>query len=194
VQESPDPKLVVCAIAGSLRRASYNRGLLRAAQEVAPPHMEIRIFEGLADVPPYNSDVEAQGDPAPVTALKQAIGEADALLIATPEYNYSVPGVLKNAIDWASRPPKATVLKGKPAGIIGASMGMAGTARAQLALRQSFVFTQTLVMPASEVLVAKAHERFDAEGRLTDESTRKHLADYLVSLAEWTRRVAAPRG
>lgn len=188
----PEPlthELIICGIAGSLRGGSYNRALLRAATQLAPQGMEIRIFERLAAVPAYNEDVEAQGDPEPVAALKQAIHEADALLIATPEYNYSVPGVLKNAIDWASRPPRTSVLKGKPAGIIGASPGMAGTARAQLALRQSFVFTQTLVLPGPEVLVSRAGEKIDAGGQLTDEPTRDFLARYLTSLAEWIQRV-----
>lgn len=191
--ETPVHQLVVCGIAGSLRRDSFNRALLRAAVDLAPPGMEIRVFDRLGDVPPYNADVEAQGDPEPVTALKHAISEADALLIATPEYNYSVPGVLKNAIDWASRPPATSVLRGKPAGIIGASTGMAGTARAQLALRQSFVFTQTPVLPGPEVLVARANDKLDAGGRLTDESTRKFLVQHLTALAEWIQRSSASR-
>jgi chromate reductase, NAD(P)H dehydrogenase (quinone) len=186
-----DREMIVCGIAGSLRRGSFNRALLRAASEVAPPGMEIRIFERLGDVPAYNADVEAVGDPEPVAALKQAIGGADGLLIATPEYNYSVPGVLKNAIDWASRPPAATVLKGKPTAIVGASGGVTGTARAQLALRQSLVFTQSPVIPAPEVLIARAADKFDAEGRLTDEATRKYLAQHLVSFAAWIRRFVA---
>lgn len=190
--------LRVLGIAGSLRKASYNRGLLRAAQELAPAGMEIKIFEGLGAIPLYDADVEAQGDPAPVTTLKTAIGEADALLIATPEYNYGVPGVLKNAVDWASRPPGKSVLNGKPAAIMGASPGATGTARAQLALRQSFVFTQTYALLQPEVLVARAHERFDAEGRLTDEGTRKFVRQLLEALADWARKLgpstAQPRG
>jgi chromate reductase, NAD(P)H dehydrogenase (quinone) len=178
--------LVVCAIAGSLRRASYNRALLRAAQELAPDGMEIRIFD-LLDVPLYNEDVEAQGDPEPVRALKAAIGEADALLIATPEYNHGVPGVLKNAIDWASRPPRGAVLAGKPAAIFGASPGVTGTARAQTQLRASFVFTQTPALLQPEILVYRAHEKFDAQGRLTDEKTREFVARLLRELADWTR-------
>src|SRR5213594_1904404 len=137
----------VCGIAGSLRKGSYNRSLLRAAVEVVPAGLEIAVFDRLADIPLYDADVEARGDPEPVAALKAAIREADALLVVTPEYNYGVPGVLKNAIDGASRPPTGSVLNGKPAAIMGASPGRTGTARAQLALRQSFVFTQTLVMP-----------------------------------------------
>src|SRR5262245_39739521 len=123
-----DTPLEVLGIAGSLRRESYNRGLLRAAQEMAPEGMTIRSFE-LDAIPLYNGDVEAAGDPAPVAQLKEAIRGADALLLATPEYNYGVPGVLKNAVDWASRPPAKSVLSGKPAAIMGASPGMGGTIR-----------------------------------------------------------------
>lgn len=178
----------VCGIAGSLRQASFNRALLRAAQELAPEGMEIRVFD-LAPLPLYNGDVEAQGDPAPVTALKAAIREADALLITTPEYNYGVPGVLKNAIDWASRPPGQSPLNGKPAALMGATPGATGTARAQLQIRQAFVFTQTLSLQGPEVLVARAHEKFDAAGRLIDESTRRYVRELLERLAEWTRRL-----
>ena len=180
-------KLKVLGIAGSLRAGSFNRALLRAAQELAPPGMEISTFD-LAPVPLYNGDVEAKGDPEPVAALKEAIRQADALLIVTPEYNFGVPGVLKNAIDWASRPPRGSVLQGKPAAIMGATPGMGGTGRAQMALRQSFVFTQTYALLAPEVLVARAQEKFDASGRLTDEPTRKFVSQLLVALAQWAPR------
>ena len=152
----------VFGIAGSLRAGSFNRSLLRAAVELAPDGMEIGIFERLGEIPPYNEDVEKSGDPEPVAALKKAIREADALLIATPEYNYGVPGVLKNAIDWASRPPRDSVLARKPAAIMGASPGQGGTVRAQLALRQSFLFTQIHALLRPEVLIASAGEKFDA--------------------------------
>ncbi|MGH8164518.1 MAG: NADPH-dependent FMN reductase [Rhodanobacteraceae bacterium] len=178
-------------VAGSLRKGSYNRALLHAAQELAPSGMKIELFEGLADIPLYNEDVEKVGAPEPVLKLKQAIADADGLLIATPEYNYSVPGVLKNAIDWASRPPKDTPLHDKPAGIIGASIGTGGTIRAQLLLRQSFVFTRTPTFLTPEVLVTTAQSKFDAEGKLTDEATRKVLADYLDKLQTWMRRQLA---
>ncbi|MEO6968603.1 MAG: NADPH-dependent FMN reductase [Rhodanobacteraceae bacterium] len=178
-------------IAGSLRKDSYNRALLHAAQELAPSGMQIELFEGLGDIPLYNHDVEAAGAPEPVLRLKQAIANADGLLIATPEYNYSVPGVLKNAIDWASRPPKDTPLHDKPVGIVGASIGMGGTIRAQLALRQSFVFTRTPAFLTPEVLVTTAQNKFDANGKLTDEATRKVLADYLDKLQAWMRRQLA---
>jgi len=180
----------ILGICGSLRGGSFNRALLNAAVELAPDELTITVFDGLAAVPPYNGDVEAQGDPGPVAAFKSAIREADALLIATPEYNYGVPGVLKNALDWASRPPGKSVLNRKPAAIMGASMGGTGTARAQLALRQSFVFTETYVMLRPELLVARAQEKVDAQGRLTDETTRKLVRQLLESLRDWTRRLA----
>ena len=180
----------VCGIAGSLRAASFNRALLRAAIELAPDGMEIVPFTRLGEIPLYDGDVEARGDPEPVAALKAAIREADALLVVTPEYNYGVPGVLKNAIDWASRPPTGSVLNGKPAAIMGATPGRAGTARAQLALRQSFVFTQTRVLPGPEVLVAEATKRFGPDGALTDETTRRFVRDLLERLQAWTARVA----
>ena len=181
--------LVVCGIAGSLRQGSYNRALLQAAQELAPEGVEVRIFDRMAEIPLFNQDVEAGGDPEPVQALKQAIGEADALLIATPEYNHGVPGVLKNAIDWASRPPRGSVLAGKPAAIFGASPGITGTARAQSQLRQAFVFTQTPALLQPEILVYRAPEKFDEQGRLTDEKTREFVGKLLRELANWTRRL-----
>ena len=185
--ESKSGPTRVLALAGSLRAGSYNRALLRAALELAPAELEITVFERLGDIPPYNADVEAQGDPEPVGALKQAIAAASGLLVATPEYNYGVPGVLKNAIDWASRPPRNSVLNAKPAAIMGATPGMLGTARAQAALRQSFVFTDTRVMQQPEVFVARAREKFSEDGRLTDEATRKVLAGMLQSFAAWIK-------
>jgi chromate reductase, NAD(P)H dehydrogenase (quinone) len=183
----------VCGIAGSLRKDSSNRALLRAAVGLAPPGLEIVVFDRLADVPPYNADVEVAGDPEPVQALKAAIRAAEALLVVTPEYNYGVPGVLKNAIDWASRPPTGSVLNGKPAAIMGATPGKTGTARAQLALRQSFVFTQTPCLPAPEVLVAEASRRFAADGTLTDEATRRYVRELLERLGSWTERLGERR-
>ena len=184
-------KTVVCGIAGSLRKASHNRSLLRAAQELAPPEMEIRIFDRMADIPLYNEDVEAVGEPELVGALRRAIAEADALLVATPEYNHGVPGVLKNAIDWASRPLRGSVLQGKPTAILGASPGLTGTARAQTQLRQAFILTGQLVVVQPEILVYRAHEKFDAEGKLTDAKTRELVGKLLVELAEWTRKAKA---
>src|SRR5262245_30891483 len=134
-------QLQVLGFAGSLRQASYNRALLRSAIELAPPELNIKTFD-LLPIPIFNEDVEVKGDPQPVQDLKKAISEADALLIATPEYNYGTSGVLKNAIDWASRPSGKSSLYGKPAAIMGASQGSSGTIRAQLSLRLSFVFVE----------------------------------------------------
>jgi chromate reductase len=186
--ESPRP-LRVLGFAGSLRAASYNRMLLGAAVELAPEGMEIEVFD-IGGIPLFNEDVEAAGTPPAVEAFRDAIRRADALLIATPEYNHGVPGVLKNAIDWASRPPRKSPLAGKPAAVFGASPGMTGTARSQTQLRASFVFTDTPVLPQPEVLVFRAHEKFDADGRLTDEPTRAFVGRLLVALADWTTRLA----
>jgi chromate reductase, NAD(P)H dehydrogenase (quinone) len=183
--------LTFVGIAGSLRRASYNRGLIRAAAEVAPAGIEVIAFD-LSEIPLFNADVEAQGDPPAVAALKRAISDADALLIATPEYNHCVPGVLKNAIDWASRPARQAVLSGKPIGIMGASTGQGGTARAQSHLRDGLTYTNGLVLPLPEVLVGLAGQKFDDDGNLVDEQTRQDVRDLLVGLAAWTRRFQAP--
>ncbi|NBC66208.1 MAG: FMN reductase, partial [Bacteroidetes bacterium] len=132
----------ILTFAGSLRKASYNKALLRAAKEIAPKSMEITIFD-LEGIPLYNADLEAEGDPGRVVEFKQAIQKADGLLIATPEYNHGVPAVTKNAIDWASRPPKDSPLNEKPVGILGASPGLTGSARGQSQLRQAFEFTNS---------------------------------------------------
>ena len=182
--------LTVLGIAGSLRRGSYNRGLIRAAVEVAPAGTTVIPYD-LADLPLFNADVEAQGDPPSVAAFKRAVREADALLIATPEYNHCVPGVLKNAIDWASRPARASVLTGKPVAIMGASTGGGGTARAQAHLRDGLSYTNGFVLPLPEVLVPFADSKFDAESSLTDPETREAVGDLLVSFAAWTRRMGA---
>jgi chromate reductase len=188
-EEAVNESLRILGIAGSLRRASYNRGLLRAAQELAPQDCTIEIYEGLDQIPPYNADVEAQGDPTPVQDLKQRIRNADSLLISTPEYNYGVPGVLKNAVDWASRPPKGSVLNHKPIAIMGASPGTVGTARGQLALRQSFLFTRSYVLIEPEVLVSRAAERFDANSNLQDQATRAIVLQLIEGLIHWTREL-----
>src|SRR5687767_11162358 len=182
----------VLGVAGSLRAGSFNRSLLRAAGELAPAGMEIVTFDGLREIPPYDADVEAREEPAPVAAWKDAIRNADALLFVTPEYNYGIPGVLKNAYDWASRPAGKSPLNRKPAGIMGVSGGNSGTARAQLALRQSFVFTETYGMLRPEVLVPRGAEKFDPEGRLTDERTREAVRKFLQAFALWIERFRAP--
>lgn len=178
-------------ISGSLRKGSYNRGLLRAAATMLPEGVSFDIFP-LDDIPLYNADLQAQGDPPSVQAFKAAILAADALLIATPENNYSIPGVLKNALDWASRPNKNSVLKGKPVGIVGASSGEGGTIRAQLALRQVFLLTNSLCMVQPELRVPNAGQKFDAEGELADEDTRRRLAAYIEALVAWARLVGRP--
>jgi chromate reductase len=171
-----------------LREGSLNRALLHAAVELAPAALEI-VPHGLSDVPLYNADLEARALPRAVFDLRVAVMQADAVLIATPEYNHGVPGVLKNAIDWLSRPPADSALNGKPCGIIGASPGMTGTARAQTQLRQAFVFTNTHAMARPEVLVARANAKFDEKRRLTDDNTREHLTVFLNELVKWIERL-----
>ena len=184
-----DDSVKIVGLAGSLRSGSFNRALLRAARNLAPEGVRIEIFE-LADMPLYNADVESQGNPQPVTALKQAIHGADGVLMVTPEYNHGVPAVMKNAVDWASRPPGSAPLDKKPVGIIGASPGITGTARGQSQLRQAFEFTNSFCMPQPELLVFKAHEKFDANGDLIDASTAQRLAADLVAFSDWVRRFA----
>ena len=180
--------ILIAGIVGSLREASLNKGLLRAAVELAPPGMEIRVYARLGEIPPYNDDVFQQGDPAAVADFKTFIGDAEALLISTPEYNYGVPGVLKNAIDWASRPAGKSVLNRKPAAIMGCSPGLGGTIRCQHALRQSFVFTETHVMLQPEIKIPSAAPLFDSSGKLTDENTRQYLKKFLDSFSNWIVR------
>jgi len=181
-------RLQVVGIAGSLRHGSFNRGLIRAAMDVAPAGMTIVPHE-LDAIPMYNADVEELGDPDPVRSFKESVGAADALLIATPEYNHCVPGVLKNAIDWASRPPRRSVLSNKPIAIMGAATGGGGTARAQAHLRDGLAYTSGLVLTQPEVLVPFAAERFDDDGNLLDETTRQAVYELLVSLAQWVREL-----
>jgi chromate reductase len=178
----------VLGISGSLRRGSFNAAALRAATELAPAGLRIEIFEGLRDIPPYDEDLKQQGFPPAAADLRARIKAADALLIVTPEYNYSVPGVLKNAIDWASRPPEQP-FDGKPIAIMGASPGALGTARAQYHLRQMFVFLNGMVLNRPEVMIANAAQRFDEQGRLTDEKTREFVGGLLVALKAWVERL-----
>ena len=178
----------VLGVAGSLRLGSLNRALLRAAAKLAPTGMSIDTFD-LADVPLYNGDVEAAGDPPGVASFKAEIRAADAVLFVTPEYNHGVPGVMKNAVDWASRPARDAALNGKPVGIIGASPGQTGTARGQSQLRQAFEFTNSYCMPQPEILVFRALEKFDANGELTDAKTIEYLGKYLEALRNWTLRL-----
>ncbi|HEY1260408.1 MAG TPA: NADPH-dependent FMN reductase [Stellaceae bacterium] len=178
----------VLAMCGSLRAGSYNRLALRTAIELKPPGMTVDIAD-IGAIPLYNEDVRAQGFPPAVETLRRQIKEADALLFATPEYNYSMPGVLKNAIDWASRPPDQP-FAGKPAAIIGASAGMGGTVRAQYDLRRSCVFLDMHPLNKPEVFIAQAQTKFDASGRFTDETGRGLLRDLMAALDHWARRLA----
>jgi chromate reductase len=182
----------ILGIAGSLRRESYNRAALRAATELVPEGAAIETFE-LDGIPGFNQDDE-QNPPAKVTELKKRIREADGILIVTPEYNYSIPGVLKNAIDWASRPYGDSAWNGKPAAIMGASVGTIGTARAQYHLRQMMVFLNMFPINQPEVMIGNASARFDAEGKLTDEATKEFIRQLLQNLVEWTRRIGQTEG
>ena len=181
----------ILGIAGSLRRQSYNRAALRAATQLVPEDATLDIF-ALDGIPGFNQDDE-QNPPAQVVEFKRRIREADAVLIVTPEYNYSVPGVLKNAIDWASRPYGDSAWAGKPAAIMGASPGTIGTARAQYHLRQTFVFLNMFPINQPEVMISNAAERFDAEGNLTDERTKDFIRQLLQNLVAWTRRLGQPQ-
>jgi chromate reductase, NAD(P)H dehydrogenase (quinone) len=177
----------VVAFAGSLRRRSYNRALIDAARELAPEGMTIELIE-IGDLPFYNADLEADGDPVSVVTFKASLYDADGILIATPEYNEGIPGVLTTAIDWGSRLPGRSPLAGKPVAMMGASPSQVGTARAQTHLRQLLTHTHARVLPPPELLVARAHERFDQDLRLTDEGTRKVLRDLLERFARWIAR------
>jgi chromate reductase len=177
----------VLGISGSLRRASWNTGLLHAASDLLPEHMALEIAD-LANIPLYNQDLDGPDAPAAVKQFKERIRIADALLIATPEYNGSISGVLKNAIDWASRPISDSPLSGKPLAIMGAG-GMGGTIRAQLALRQLSTAINTLIINRPQVQIMRSWEKFDAAGKLTDEQARQEIRALLEALAAWTRRL-----
>lgn len=178
----------VLGFSGSLRKASLNAGLLRAAVELLPEGMTLERFD-LHGIPLYNADIDGDHPPEPVLQFKNRIAAADALLIVTPEYNYSVSGVLKNAIDWASRPPKASPLNGKPLAMMGAG-GVMGTLRAQTHLRQILQFNGTLPLQKPEVYVARAWEKFDSNGNLIDEETKKQVRSLLEGLRSWVLRLA----
>ena len=179
--------LNVLGIAGSLRKASVNRGLLRAAVAEAPPSVRLSVFD-LATIPLYDADVEAEGDPAPVADLKRQILAADALLLATPEYNRGMTGVMKNALDWASRPPERA-LAGKPVAIMGATPGGFGTRASQFQTKQILGNPGAFVLPKPEVWVSSAGKKFDEHGELTDQATRETLVDLLLALEEFAGKV-----
>jgi chromate reductase len=177
----------ILGIPGSLRRESYNRAALRAAIALVPDGATLEAFE-LDGIPVYNQDDE-QHPPPRVSELKRRIREADAILFVTPEYNYSVPGVLKNAIDWASRPYGDSAWNGKPAAIMGASPGALGTARAQYHLRQTLVYLNMFPINQPEVMISNAGARVDKNGALTDDTAKNLIRQLLQNLVEWTRRI-----
>jgi chromate reductase len=176
-----DQELKFLGIPGSLRQGSYNHGALRAAQEIRP---SLEIFD-LRDIPLFDQDAEGS-PPEAVVSLKQKVRDCDAVILATPEYNYSFSGVLKNAIDWGSRPFGDSAWYGKPVGVMGASLGALGTARAQSHLRQVFVFLNMYPLNQPELLIGDAMSKFDDDGNLTDEYTRDRIEKFLTALTEWT--------
>lgn len=179
--------ITLLGICGSLRKRSLNAALLRAVGETLPPGATLVMFEGLGDIPLFNSDLPEE--PVAVTAMKEAIRAAQGLVIATPEYNYSIPGVLKNALDWVSR-PQPSPLRGKAVGIVGSAQGMSGSMRAQYHLRQILVYSDSPTLNQPEVLIPRAQERFDQEGRLTDESTRELLRKFGAAMVTHAARYA----
>jgi len=180
----------ILGFAGSLRKGSYNKALLRAAAEAVPQGAELEIFD-LEGMPFFNQDTEHEPHQKR-DEFKERIRAADAILIVTPEYNYSIPGVLKNAIDCASRPPGDNAFEGKPVAIMGASTGMLGTGRAQYHLRQCFVFLNMFPLNRPEVIVTFAMEKVDQDGRIRDEKTRAKIKELLEALIAWTRRLKGP--
>jgi chromate reductase len=184
----------VLGIAGSLRDGSYNRRLLEAAVRCAPAGMEVRVYQHLPAIPLFNDDlVRAAGrSPHSVEELRRAVKESDGLLIATPEYNQSIPGVLKNVLDWLSLPASESVLSRKPVAVMGASTGPWGTRLAQTALRQVLVATESRVLPGPALFVRGAERLFDSSGRLTDQATETQLEEVLSAFANWIRLLSAP--
>ena len=178
----------ILGISGSLRKGSYNTAALRAAIELCPDEAEIEVCE-IGHLPLFDQDFE-QDPPAVVKEFKEKVAAADAILFSTPEYNYSVPGVLKNAIDCGSRPYGHSAWDGKPAAIMGASSGVIGTARAQYDLRKMMVFLNMFPINRPEVMIGKAAEKFDAAGNLTDDTTRDFIRQMLESLIAWTRKLS----
>lgn len=187
----PQPTVRLLGLAGSLRARSFNRSLLEAGRELTPAGTTLTAYEHLAHIPPFNEDLEAN-PPLGVTRLRQAMQAADGLLIATPEYNQSVPGVLKNVIDWLSRSDPAQGLTGKPVAVIGATTGPWGTRLAQTQLRQILVACQTLLLPSPALYLGDARAAFDEVGRLIDHETRDRLGGVIEALVDWTRLVSFP--
>jgi chromate reductase len=171
-------------ICGSLRKASLNRVLLAVVRDTLPAHAQMRIYDSI-ELPIFNHELE---DPPGVVQLKAAITAADGVVISVPEYNYSIPGGLKNALDWVSRPPELSPLRGKPVGMIGAASGMSGTIRAQAHLRQILLYSDSPCLGQPEVLIPRAKERFDAERRLNDDSTRLLLQQFGAAMVAFVER------
>jgi chromate reductase len=179
------PMVALLGICGSLRKASLNRALLAAVRESLPPDAGMTLYDSV-DLPIFNSDLVE--DPPAVSQLKAAIAAADGVVFSVPEYNYSIPGGLKNALDWVSRPPKHSPMRGKPIGLVGAASGMSGTIRAQAHLRQMLIYSDSPCLLQPEVLIPRAQERFDAEGRLTDASTRALIETFAAAMVAFVRR------
>jgi len=182
-------KITILGFAGSLRKGSYNKSLLKASNRLAPDNSELETFD-LEGIPPFNQDME-NSMPEKVKEFKRKIKAADAILIVTPEHNYSVPGVLKNAIDWASRPYGDNAFEGKPAAIMSASPGVLGGARGQYQLRQIMVFLNMFPLNKPELFVNFAHQKFDEKGNLTDEKTKEYIKGMLEALVIWTKKLKA---
>src|SRR5256886_17546162 len=178
-----DAPSTIRGIAGSLRRGSSNGAALGLAQQLVPAGARLEVVE-IGELPPYNQDLEPAAPPV-VAELKRRIRAADAILFATPEYNYSVPGVLKNAIDWASRPSGDNAWEGKPVAIMSASLGMIGGARAQYHLRQMFVYLNMYPLNRPEVIIPNAADKFDSAGNLTDQHTKEKIQELLKALSAW---------
>jgi chromate reductase len=182
--------LTFSGFAGSLRKGSYNRLLLRALKAVAPPDITLNILD-ISGVPLYNQDLDTEDPPKAVRLLRDAIRASDGLIIVTPEHNYSVSGVTKTVIEWTSRPPESSVLDGKPVAVMGGAPGGFGSVRAQLAVRQMSPETGMLMLQDPEIRVSRIHTKFDERGQLVDEELRRDLAEFLQAMAAWTRRLQA---
>lgn len=178
----------ILGIAGSLRKGSYNMAVLKAATQLVPDGVSLEIFNNLSDMPLFNQDQEGN-PPKVVLELKEKIKSADAILFATPEYNYSIPGVLKNAIDWASRPYGDNAWEGKPVAIMSASGGMLGGSRAQYHLRQTFIFLNMFPINRPEIIIPEVNKKIDDQGDLTDEFTKEKIKRLLQSLVDWATKL-----
>ncbi len=185
-----EKEFYILGLCGSLRRNSYNMGLLKAASELLPQKVHMEIFSELEDIPLYNEDLHVSEEPEPVRRLKEALSKCNALLIATPEYNACIPAALKNAIDWVGAVPQENPLRGKAVGIMGATPGPSGTVRAQLSLRQILYSTQSLVMLKPELFVSNVSMCFDEQRNLVNKAVRDQLHNFILSLLLWSRKAA----